>query len=135
MKPELCRILFARYPALFALRHDVQHPIGYVSDTMEGIECRDGWFDLIDELCRDIETHIEAGAAPVLFRQIKQKMGKLQVRVGVTTVDMRTLLDAAQDKSLGFCEICGKPGILCDILGRIVACEQHRRCPPMASLL
>lgn len=135
MKPELCRILCDRYPALFSLRHDPQYPIAFKCELMEGIECRDGWFDLIDKLCREIEARIEAGAAPVLFRQIKQKMGKLQFRVGVTTVDMRTLLDAAQDKSLGICEFCGQPGILCDVSGRIVACEQHRRCPPMESLL
>jgi hypothetical protein len=39
---------------------------------------RDGWFDLIDALCSQIDRAIELGAAPVRVRQVKEKFGTLR---------------------------------------------------------
>jgi hypothetical protein len=87
MKPELQAELFRRYPKLFRkpgkLLHDHIAPI-----DERGIECGDGWFDVVDRLSRDgeleIETLISQGITPEHWprvAQIKEKFGGLRFYV------------------------------------------------------
>lgn len=87
MKPELQAELFRRYPKLFRKPgkrlHDHTAPI-----DERGIECGDGWFDIVDRLCRDCELEIETVIAQGVtserwprIAQIKEKFGGLRFYV------------------------------------------------------
>ena len=55
MSPHLDESLCKKYPLIFANRH------GSVMETLMcwGFDCGDGWYDLIDTLCGEIQHHID----------------------------------------------------------------------------
>lgn len=60
MRDELDNLLCERYPEIFAKRH---YPINQIElmggECMYwGFECSDGWFNIIDQLCRQIQSHV-----------------------------------------------------------------------------
>ncbi len=72
-----------------------------------GIECGDGWAELVDGLCAklfaagwDGDTH-----------QIKEKFGGLRFYVGAASNECFALIDEAERVSLRTCETCGEPGV------------------------
>jgi hypothetical protein len=84
-----------------------------------GIECGDGWYQLIDRLAHDLENEIEIMVtkddAPKTMwpriAQVKEKFGCLRFYVhGELTDDMRARIRAAQDESAHVCENCGGTG-------------------------
>ena len=78
MKKELEELLYQRYPELFSER-----TLSPEETAMcRGIACGDGWFDLIDTLCRTIQQGIEHGdTPPVRVSQVKSKGGTLRFRI------------------------------------------------------
>lgn len=54
MKPELDKALCEKYPKIFADRNApvTETPMGF------GFECGDGWYDIIDALCSNIENRL-----------------------------------------------------------------------------
>lgn len=75
-----------------------------------GIECGNGWYKIIDNLCKTIETLIKDDNYPEVH-QIKEKFGGLRFYVGSMTEDNykqihgATLL--AEYMSYEICEKCG----------------------------
>jgi len=73
-----------------------------------GIECGDGWYDIIDELCAKLEP------MGVVAAQVKEKFGGLRFYINpVEEGDWDTIHNAineAEAKSYETCEKCGKPG-------------------------
>jgi len=55
MKKELQEKLFEKYPKIFAQRHLPKTE----SAMCYGIGCGDGWYDLIDTLCMNIQTYTD----------------------------------------------------------------------------
>jgi hypothetical protein len=55
MSPELDELLCNRYPKIFRNRYGSQPLTG----ICWGIECEDGWFNIIDQLCSLIQWHID----------------------------------------------------------------------------
>lgn len=53
MSPEKEKALKDKYPKIFGTS-DPSEPY-----TTYGIECGDGWYDLLDVLCRNIQGHID----------------------------------------------------------------------------
>lgn len=55
MKEELDKLLCEKYPKIFANRY------GDMRETAMcwGFECGDGWFNIIDKLCANIQNHID----------------------------------------------------------------------------
>ena len=52
------------------------YPVG---SPHKGIDCADAWFDLVDTLCSEIQTHIDtAGLEQVRVKRIKAKLGTLR---------------------------------------------------------
>ena len=67
MSPDLDDLLCSRYPKLFADRHNADSSMG------RGFTCGDGWFELVDQLCRDVQTAADAGEIrQPLARQVKE---------------------------------------------------------------
>ena len=80
-----------------------------------GIECGEGWYDLLDQLCTDIEkelkrTNDDKEEYPFQINQIKEKYGGLRFYVGSANDKVYKMIDEAEKKSYTICEECGKPG-------------------------
>ncbi len=125
MKPSLDDLLCARYDALFAGRNrpTSETPMG------RGFACEDGWFDLIDRLCADIQAEVAKGATQPVAAQVKEKLGELRFYVhGRADPAIYALIDDAAERSGKVCEVCGRPGRLMLAGGWIhAACSEHAR--------
>jgi len=97
-----------------------------------GIECGDGWYDLIDALCADIQNEVDneirqqgykikrgdlkpEDALPeedmqVVAVQVKEKFGGLRFYVSRETDRVAGMISMAESMSLRICETCGNPG-------------------------
>ena len=71
-----------------------------------GVECGDGWFDLINTLCEDI-IRVDPTA---IATQVKEKFGTLRFYVSAAEDEVFDLIDKAEDASGKICEECGAPG-------------------------
>ena len=105
MKTENEEKLFAKYPILFS------EPLPY------GIECSDGWYDLIDELSNTFEE-INKEKPYIKASQVKEKFGTLRFYFDYLSKDDDEVLNERIHKALAkaemdsssICEACSKPG-------------------------
>jgi len=124
MKEELEKKLFEKYPEIF-----VQKDLPMSQTCMcWGIECGDGWYNIIDALCGrimgynrnlnwKIQRDIEDGKAkesdliPVIqATQVKEKFGGLRFYTNSTDEYIYGLISMAEGMSARTCEHCGNPG-------------------------
>lgn len=106
MKRELEEKLVAEFPTFFKdYRGD---PIN--SCLAFGLTCSDGWFDLIYQLCKDIQAAGTGKDFNVL--QVKEKFGGLRFYVCGANDEIHKLIEAAESKSYKLCEVCGAQGQL-----------------------
>lgn len=139
MKKELEAKLYKRFPQFFewrrprqykskllswfsAKRHQLYWNFLYdqglklsfvVCDDHKGflpLECGDGWFDLIYEMCEKIER-LEPPDT-FWFVQIKEKFASLRAYTSFYNMEIEEIIDRAADKSSKTCEKCGKEGSL-----------------------
>ena len=94
-----------------------------------GIECNDGWYDLLDTLCYSIQQHCNATNARyiietdkyelveendpeyvrVVAAQVKEKMGELRFYVDGGDATTQGMIRMAEQMSTRICELCGSP--------------------------
>ena len=126
MKTEHDRLLCERYPELFADRF-----LPVEENAMgRGIECEDGWFDLIDSLCYTIQWWIaNCEMPPVRIVQVKEKSGTLRFYFRGGNDITRGMKAMAETMSASLCETCGSPGRLRNELKyKQTLCDFHRQC-------
>lgn len=115
MTDELLPILRGRYPELFSDTH------------LREIACLPGWLNLIDELCRTLQIHLDSHPdvpqAKVL--QVKEKFGGLRFYFSGGDTACREVVAAAEERSLSTCEVCGQAGILGEGRWLSVRCIEH----------
>jgi hypothetical protein len=90
-----------------------------------GIECNSGWYPLIYQLCKDIQTHLDKNPQlkeTFAVHQVKEKFGGLRFYVSEYDDTISKLINIAESESEKTCEICGKPGIIVTINGRLLKC-------------
>ena len=123
MKQELDDLLCERYPLIFANRR---------KSTQEscmgwGFACGDGWFTLIDTLCKQLQFWTEHNHAPqVVAVQVKEKFGRLCFYVREANDIQRGMIQLAEAMSVQLCEECGSPGQLLVAGGwHLTRCEAH----------
>lgn len=93
-----------------------------------GLECGDGWYDLIYDACLKLEEALKSRPdVEVVFTQIKEKFGLLRLYEYGCPLDLRDILDDAERASATVCERCGAPGAL-GATGRWLS----TRCPACA---
>jgi len=128
MTPELDDDLVRRYPKIFAQRHLTVEQ----SCMAWGCTCGDGWFTIIDALCRVVmECAAATGTFPPEAAQVKEKFGSLRVCWGRSTDDFVTgATRMAEAMSERMCELTGRPGRLTKQGG-----YYQTLCPEMASEL
>ena len=106
MSPHLAEILYERYPLIFAERHLPADQ----SCMPRGIEVGDGWFELIDALCTQLQWDAghEISPQPVVV-QVKEKFGSLRFRLRHPTERQHGMQMLALELSTRLCEHCGTP--------------------------
>jgi hypothetical protein len=104
MKNELEDLLHQRYPGMFAKRELA--PGQY--SMQWGFECGDGWFDLIDTLCANIQYGIDHADTPAVHvLQVKSKLGTLRFHFRGGDERVRGMADMAMAFSALVCQECG----------------------------
>lgn len=112
MSPELDAKLCGDYPLIFANR---------TADPGSTLMCwgfdhGDGWYLLIDRLCRHIQHHIDSAARQgrtvpqVVAVQVKEKFGTLRFYADGGDEFTRSAIWFAEALSGDICEVCGDPG-------------------------
>jgi hypothetical protein len=105
MKTDTETKLVRKYPKLFEQ---------YGKDPRKtcmawGLECGDGWFDILGDLCEKLSKY-----DGIEFAQVKEKFGLLRVYINGVSGDIAdevySLIDDAEIKSGDVCELCGEPG-------------------------
>jgi len=123
MKKELADKLFGKYPEFFMERshrwprlsllwNRITNSWNLPPLTMSlmrfSFECGPGWYDLLDNLFKNIKV---ANKSP-LFQiiQVKEKFGTLRVYCNFSTDIIEDLIELAECRSSRTCELCGKYG-------------------------
>ena len=127
MKDELEKKLIDKYPTLF------QNVGKSPQETCMswGMECGDGWYNLIDKLCSDL---LDLNPT-VVADQVKEKFGGLRFYAHFTADEIKRkneevwgLIDKAEAKSYIICEVCGAEGQLSTTGNWLkTLCPEHRR--------
>lgn len=119
MNPHLEKILHEKYPALFA---DKDKP-PTESLMCFGCECDDGWFDIIESMCRTLSNYTK-NYGFLKFVQIKEKFGGLRVYSSGGDGYCDGVVDMAESMSFRTCERCGNPSSK-HHKGLKALCERH----------
>lgn len=120
MKKELELKLVEKYPTILMdyggdKRHTCMH---------WGMECGDGWYNLLDELLEKLDYISKNTGTQVVADQIKEKFGTLRFYYSTiikTDFNVEPIIDkiisdivqSAERKSAHICENTGKGGYLC----------------------
>lgn len=117
MSPEKDRLLCEKYPKIFKDRD------GSIMETAMawGFGCGDGWFNLLDVLCGEIQRHIdwklkkdlpeeEKEGLQVVASQVKEKFGTLRFYYYGGDETISGMVDVVESLSSRVCEDCGCPG-------------------------
>lgn len=109
MTEKLDKRLVKKYPEIFKDRYaDMRQ-----TAMCWGFECGDGWYKVIDGLCKRImKLTKESGSEIPTATQVKEKFGTLRFYLSPETDEVFDLIMKAEQKSAQTCEICGKIGKL-----------------------
>lgn len=108
MKKELQDKLYEKYPKIFR-----QKDLDKKQTAMcWGIECGDGWYNLIDQLCTNLQENIDhnshTGKYPQLEAvQVKEKYGGLRFYTMNSSSEQDAVITFAEQLSETICEKCG----------------------------
>lgn len=115
MSPELDAKLHTDYPLIFVVEPiadpddpamtAVQSPFAHW-----GFECGDGWYDLIDTLCLQLQFATKNGAPQVVASQVKEKFGVLRFYTRGQNDNQEGMIELAEAMSARLCEVCGNRG-------------------------
>jgi hypothetical protein len=112
MQLKLDEQLCAKYPKIFVNRHaDMQ-----TTAMCWGIGCGDGWYNIIDQLCHNIQSHVDwqnrntTTVPQVVAVQVKEKVGSLRFYYDGGDDYIAGMTSLAESMSEVTCETCGAPG-------------------------
>jgi len=104
MKKELQDKLYESYPKIFR-RKDLS-----MKETCMywGIDCGDGWFNIINKLCDRLQEDIDLNNKPQIeATQVKEKFGTLRFYTDISDEVANELIQIAEKMSKTTCEECG----------------------------
>lgn len=126
MKEDLDTKLVEKYPLIFADRHaDMK-----ITAMCWGFEHGDGWYNIIDQLCACVQSHIDwrneqresllksnpynfsipDEVPQVVAKQVKEKFGELRFYYIGGDDEIEGMVRMAEAMSMVTCEVCGSPG-------------------------
>lgn len=126
MTQDHVRALCEAYPLIFRDCHADATETGVYWD----FECGDGWYSLIDNLCKCIQTYITNNKCEQITAiQVKEKFGTLRFYYSGGDDLIAGMVWFAEHLSSTICEVCGEPGTCTrDSAGWIsCTCEKHRK--------
>ena len=120
MKDELDTLLVQKYPKIFRDRHKSMQETCMCWGFAHG----DGWFEIIDAACADIQNHVDwkrrqhpemtdeefDAEHQVIAAQVKEKFGGLRFYVDNCDDYVRGVIAMAESMSYRTCESCGDSG-------------------------
>lgn len=127
MNKELDKQLCESYPEIF---HERLYRNGD-KRMCWGFECGDGWYHIIDGLCKLIENqryHNELNKkemSPVVALQVKEKYGTLRFYYSGGDEYIDGAVSMAERMSAVTCEACGKPGTIRGGSWIRTLCDEH----------
>ena|SRR3990167_10617799 len=109
MKKELQDKIFSKYPKIFK-----QKDLPMTQTAMcWGLDCGDGWFDIIDRLCDAIQSYTDNNQkSQVEAIQVKEKYGCLEFYTDNSDDYIQGMIALARNISQYTCEECGSKGEL-----------------------
>lgn len=116
MSPEKESILLNRYPLLF--RNNRNPNANSLIDG--GFACGDGWFNIINDLCKTIHDAFANSGLPEsecpIVAQVKEKFGGLRYYTEAVNPAISNIVYSSISEyeriSETICEFCGNPGKL-----------------------
>jgi hypothetical protein len=114
MSPELEKKLLDKYPKLFS------------SKQFWGVECGDGWYDLLDYLCGAIKEHTY-DSDELTVDQAKEKFGRLRFYLSREDDVLHGMISMAEYMSGHVCEVCGNRGELRNGSWVVTLCDEHHQ--------
>ena len=127
MTKDKTQELLDKYPLIFSelqlRKEDEDNPIkrGDTPLAQRGIECGDGWFIIIDEMCKKIDLISKRIGFKIICTQCKQKWNILtfyhklewlreteDADAGIWADVVKSLVAMAQLQSQNMCERCGE---------------------------
>lgn len=141
MSPELDKKLVEKYPLIFKDRHASMQ----ITAMCWGFECRDGWYNIINALCFQIQSHIDwknsqrqslltnnpynrpipDEVPQVVATQVKEKFGTLRFYTDGGDDRTNGMIRMAEAMSAVTCEVCGSPGTFRGESWFYTACDLH----------
>lgn len=136
MREELDKKLVEKYPLLYRDRY------APMTETAMcwGFCCGDGWYDILNSLCSQIQHHIDwkqeqkekynrgEGCAQVVAVQVKEKFGGLRFYYDGGDDVIDGMVRMAESWASHTCETCGDKGKhRVDGGWHYVACDKHAR--------
>jgi hypothetical protein len=126
MNRELDKKLVEKYPLIFRDRH------GNIKETAMcwGFDCGDGWYNILDKLCADIQAYCDyhyPNVHQVIAMQVKEKFGGLRFYIYGGDDYIDKLISNAEEESYRTCEITGKPGKLRDTGWMKTLCDEKAK--------
>ncbi len=107
MKVELQNKLFEKYPKIFKQKNDSMQ----TTCMCWGMECGDGWYWLIDNLCESIQSYTDNNKHLDIVQlettQIKEKFGTLSFYTYGGDKLIEGMIWLAGHQSASICEVCG----------------------------
>jgi hypothetical protein len=136
MREELDNALCVKYPKIFAQRN---LPMNETAMCW-GFCCGDGWYDILNSLCSQIQHHIDwkqeqkekynrgEGCVQVVAVQVKEKFGGLRFYYDGGDDVIDGMVRMAESWASRTCETCGEKGEHRVSGGwHYVACDKHAR--------
>jgi len=144
MKSELQRKLILEFPQFFTTDRKIhigENPEEELNELLTqeeivlpiqfGVECGDGWFMLLEQLMRSIESHLNPENTwprkeriPLQIDQIKEKFGGLRFYYHGGDNEVRGMVNFAERLSYSICEQCGSTKNVTQTKGWIITlCE------------
>jgi len=127
MKKEFDEYLCKTYPEMFVDRHADMT----TTAMCWGFSCGDGWFPILNQLCQNIQHHInwknktETVVPQVVVQQVKEKFGTLRFYYQGGDEYIAGLVSMAESMSGVTCEKCGNPGTRTGGSWVKTACKEH----------
>lgn len=110
MKEENEQKLFNKFPDLLPTNLGIESSL-----IAFGIECGDGWFQILWDLCEKItavcrDNDIKIGPEDLHVNQIKEKYAGLRFYTSSCCDCVNQLIKDAEELCEKTCELCGEPG-------------------------
>lgn len=105
MKEKLESQIYNDFPKIFAQRH----LSAYETCMCWGFECGDGWYEIIRNLCLQIQEYCDSNqeVPQVEVTQVKEKFGSLRFYVNWGNDKIYSFISKAEGLSGVTCELCG----------------------------